>query len=58
MLPVDDSGNGFDNMADLLSMSPSLLERSVSAARMVTRQAIGDLKAIPAEAVYGSGVRG
>ena len=26
-LPVDESGNGFDNMADLLSVSPALFER-------------------------------
>jgi mono/diheme cytochrome c family protein len=58
LLPVDESGNGFDNMADLLSMSPALLERYMSAARMVSRQAIGDLKTIPAEAAYGTGGRG
>ena len=57
-LPVDDSGNGFDNMADLLSMSPALLERYLSVARSVSRLAVGDLKTTPAESVYGSGVRG
>ena len=57
-LPVDDSGNGFDNMADLLSMSPALLERYMSVARSVSRMAVGDLKTIPAEIAYGSGVRG
>ena len=57
-LPVDDSGNGFDNMADLLSMSPALLERYLSVARSVSRLAVGDLKTIPAEISYGSGVRG
>ncbi len=57
LLPVDDSGNGFDNMADLLSMSPALLDRYMSAARLVTKQAIGDLKATPVEAMYGTGVR-
>ena len=58
MLPVDDSGNGFDNMADLLSMSPALLERYMSAARLVSRLAVGDLKTPVVEAVYGSTVRG
>ncbi len=57
MLPVDESGFGFDNMADLLSMSPALLERYLSAARVVTRQAIGDLKMKPEETSYGSAVR-
>lgn len=52
-LPVDDSGNGFDNMADLLSMSPALLERYLSAARSVSRQAVGDLKIIPEELQFG-----
>jgi hypothetical protein len=56
-LPVDESGFGFDNMADLLSMSPSLLERYLSVARMVTRQAIGDMSMLPEVATYGSTVR-
>ena len=58
MLPVDDSGNGFDNMADLLSMSPALLDRYMSAAGMVSRLAVGDMKTTPLEATYGSTVRG
>lgn len=56
-LPVDESGFGFDNMADLLSMSPSLLERYLSAARRVSRQAIGDLKMKAEETSYGTTVR-
>ena len=32
-LPVDDSGYGFDNIGDVLSMSPVLLERYMSTAR-------------------------
>src|SRR4051794_25548965 len=48
-LPVDDSGYGFDNIADVLSMSPALLERYFSAARMVSRLAVGDLTTKPAE---------
>jgi hypothetical protein len=58
LLPIDDSGNGFDNMADLLSMSPALLERYMLAARRVSRLAVGDMKTIPAESAYGTGVRG
>jgi len=42
LLPVDDSGYGFDNIADVLSVSPMLLERYLSAARKVSRLAIGD----------------
>ncbi len=42
MLPADDSGYGFDNIADVLSMSPVLLERYMMAARRISRLAVGD----------------
>ena len=42
LLPADDSGYGFDNIADVLSMSPSLLERYMIAAAKVSRLAVGD----------------
>ena len=42
LLPPDDADLGFDNMADILSMSPALLERYLSAARKITRLALGD----------------
>src|SRR5882724_10137838 len=42
LFPVDDSGYGFDNIGDVLSVSPVLLERYLSAARKVSRLAIGD----------------
>jgi hypothetical protein len=41
-LPADDSGYGFDNIGDVLSVSPALLERYISVARMVSRLAVGD----------------
>ncbi|HLJ46411.1 MAG TPA: DUF1592 domain-containing protein [Bryobacteraceae bacterium] len=41
MLPADDSGYGFDNIGDVLSLSPGLLERYMSAARKVSRLAVG-----------------
>ena len=42
MLPADDSGkDGFDNTASMLSVSPTLLERYLSAARKVSRIAVG-----------------
>ncbi len=40
LLPADDSGYGFDNIGDVLSVSPMRLERSMSAARKITRLAI------------------
>ena len=51
-LPVDDSGYGFDNIADVLSTSPALLERYMSAARRVSRLAVGDLTLKPVEEIY------
>ena len=42
LLPPDDSGYGFDNIGDVLSVSPLLLERYLSAARKITRFALGD----------------
>ena len=42
LLPSDDSGYGFDNIGDVLSVSPTLLERYMSAARKVSRLAVGD----------------
>ncbi|MEE2839711.1 MAG: DUF1592 domain-containing protein [Acidobacteriota bacterium] len=42
LLPADDSGYGFDNIGDVLSVSPMLLERYMSAARKISRLAIGD----------------
>jgi mono/diheme cytochrome c family protein len=49
LLPVDDSGYGFDNIGDLLSVSPALLERYLSAARRVSRLAVGDPNLKPVE---------
>jgi mono/diheme cytochrome c family protein len=42
MLPADDADqHGFDNIAEVLSVSPALLDRYLSAARKVGRLAIG-----------------
>jgi cytochrome c551/c552 len=49
LLPVDDSGYGFDNIGDVLSVSPSLLERYMSVARRVSRTAVGDLSLKPSD---------
>jgi len=51
-LPVDDSGYGFDNIADVLSTSPALLDRYLSAAHKVSGLAVGDLTQKPAEDIY------
>ncbi len=47
LLPSDDAGYGFDNIGDVLSVSPLLMERYLSAARKITRAAIGDSEARP-----------
>jgi mono/diheme cytochrome c family protein len=52
MLPVDDSGYGFDNVADVLSVSPALLERYMATARVVSRRAVGDMTLKPVEEEY------
>src|SRR5690348_7347604 len=43
MLPADDIGYGFDNIGDVLQVSPVLLERYLSAARKISRTAVGDM---------------
>src|SRR5262245_3226775 len=42
LLPPDDSGYGFDNNADVLSVSPALTERYLAAARKISQIAVGD----------------
>jgi hypothetical protein len=42
LLPADDLSFGFDNNADILGLPPALLERYLSAARKITRLAVGD----------------
>jgi mono/diheme cytochrome c family protein len=41
LLPPDDSIDGFDNNADVLGVSPSLLERYLSAAAKISALAVG-----------------
>ena len=42
LLPPDNVSSGFDNIADLLFISPSNLERYLDAARQISRLAVGD----------------
>ena len=41
-LPADDTGYGFDNIGDVLSLSPVLVDRYMSVGRMISRLAVGD----------------
>ena len=43
MLPTDDASYGFDNIAGILGMSPTHLERYMTAARNISRAAVGDV---------------
>lgn len=49
LLPADDQSYGFDNIAGILKMSPTLLERYMGAAREISRLAIGTSKLAPAD---------
>jgi cytochrome c551/c552 len=46
-LPADDTGYGFDNIGDVLSLSPILIERYMTVGRMVSRLAVGDVSRKP-----------
>lgn len=52
LLPADDSDSGFDNIADVLGISPALLERYVSAAAKISRLAVGDPETAPLDVTY------
>jgi hypothetical protein len=51
--PADDSGDGFDNIGDLLTVSPLLMERYLAAAERIARWAIStEIPSKPIEADY------
>ena len=52
LLPPDDSAYGFDNVSDVLNVSPSLQERYLSAARKISALAVGDSQIVPFESTY------
>jgi hypothetical protein len=54
LLPVDDSSYGFDNIADVLGVSPVLPERYLAAAEKISALAIGDTSVDPADVTYRS----
>jgi hypothetical protein len=47
LLPPDDSSGGFDNNADVLGVSPVLLESYLDAAERVSAIALGDMRTPP-----------
>jgi hypothetical protein len=52
LLPPDDSSAGFDNNADVLGVSPLLLESYLTAAERVTALALGDRDIPPAGEIH------
>ena len=52
LLPSDASSDGFDNIADALSVSPSLIQGYVSAAMKISRRAVGDRTLTPTQITY------
>jgi mono/diheme cytochrome c family protein len=52
MLPPDDSSAGFDNNADVLGVSPVLLESYLTAAERISALALGDRSLPPAGEIY------
>jgi hypothetical protein len=52
LLPADDSAYGFDNVADVLGVSPSLQERYLSAAETISALAVGNMRQAPVTDTY------
>ncbi|MBT5483694.1 MAG: DUF1592 domain-containing protein [Gammaproteobacteria bacterium] len=52
MFPADNSSEGFDNIASVLSVSPALMQSYISAANKVSRLAVGDMTASLTTATY------
>ncbi len=54
LLPADASSEGFDNIAEALSVSPSLIQGYVSAAMKISRRAVGDRTLTPSQITYAA----
>ena len=52
LLPKDDEAEGFDNVASVLTVSPSFLDQYISAARVVSARAIGNPSPRPGSNTY------
>ncbi|MEO8256891.1 MAG: DUF1592 domain-containing protein [Acidobacteriota bacterium] len=48
LLPADDASYGFDNIAGVLKLSPTLMERYLAAAQKISRAAVGTAPPFPA----------
>ena len=52
LLPADDESYGFDNIADVLKISPSLMQRYMSASWSISRLAVGNPAIVAETATY------
>src|SRR5688572_5577288 len=52
LLPGDSTSAGFDNVADVLGTSPSLMQAYLSAGMKISRLAVGNLSVQPAPVTY------
>ena len=58
LLPAETLAYGFDNIGGVLSMSPGLFERYLSAAQRISRMAVGDVTVVPGIQSYRPTVYG
>jgi hypothetical protein len=54
MLPADTASDGFDNIAEVLRVTPTHIEQYVAAARDISRMAVGEKTPAPTRADYRS----
>jgi mono/diheme cytochrome c family protein len=52
LLPPDGSSQGFDNLAEALAVSPSLIQGYISAAMKISRLAVGDKTMAPTQTTF------
>ena len=51
-MPADDTGYGFDNIADVLTVSPTLMDRYINVAGKIARMATGEASKKPVTTDY------
>lgn len=54
LLPADDAAEGFDNIADVLNVSPTLVQSYVAAAMKISRWVVGDRSMAPTTVKYAA----
>src|SRR6202034_1140426 len=52
LLPADDDSDAFDNIADVLKVSPSLLEQYLAASTKISSLAVGDPSITPVSQIF------